>query len=580
MHAFITLLILLLFTSCGSTEIDPVVEPARNNTQNNDEPESKNNVVANIGSEAVVPLEVIGMPPFSAEVHVTFDQIPESAVLDLTLQNIVADGAMFLSINSGPPLDLADPAFGFRTDNGSTREGTIALPSGTLKTDNVFTFSYEEQVKDTSGFRVLDFRVGDGSTFVELEPAVPSYDVESPDLENGRHLFVDIALDDGPTCATCHVDSGVDLKYFGFSAQSIAARAMLHEVPEKDALDIAGYIHSLDSDVVGTPFDPPFQPGPENELSRGAGFRSALPSDDAFGELVFGSGYGTFAWDYSEQFDLYRLPIPIELPNWFRWLPRKIDEQWFLMRDGALQIALDDFRARPTDETAQSFMNEAVETGKQLLSTAEDHDGRIELLRFAAVKLWEHSRARGFDAEDYGFASLGPHYPYEIGFAFFEATQDGIIGSRGWHETRRWWWAQLAVNAGRQQSTLERPLNYADVLDAFDRDGAGPNEMLYLFLKGSYEDSFGARGDLFGTGEGLERLLPLAVPAIPDEALGAVWLRHFEYEATQTQREFDPAYFAQLEHAWSLTCDRMTETDRDALQSATEISQSIISVCP
>jgi hypothetical protein len=63
-------------------------------------------------------------------------------------------------------------------------------------------------------------------------------------------------------CADCHAHDGRDLKYFGFSNVSIAARSRFHGPSDLQGQQIASYIRSLPVPSPGRPWNPPYQPGP------------------------------------------------------------------------------------------------------------------------------------------------------------------------------------------------------------------------------------------------------------------------------------------------------------------------------
>src|SRR5690606_32631590 len=124
------------------------------------------------------------------------------------------------------------------------------------------------------------------------------------------------------------------------------------------------------------------------------------------------------AWDAAAEVDVARLPVPVELPTWLRWLPRELDPSWFTRRDGVLATTEATLRTSAELADAVAFQEAAIAVGKELLTLDGDHVGRIEVLRFAAIKLWDWQRRHGgFDGSDHGFPDGGPAVPYEVGFA-------------------------------------------------------------------------------------------------------------------------------------------------------------------
>ena len=110
--------------------------------------------------------------------------------------------------------------------------------------------------------------------------------------------------------------------------------------------------------------------------------------------------------------DTFRAATPVPLPTWFRWLPRALDPAWF---DEELLACEQALLAEPKLENAKSFAASAVRRGKELMILEGDHDARVDLLRFAAVKLWDVSRRFGFEQDHHGFPEGMPAYPYEVG---------------------------------------------------------------------------------------------------------------------------------------------------------------------
>ena len=130
-------------------------------------------------------------------------------------------------------------------------------------------------------------------------------------------------------CSDCHAEDGRDLKYFGYSNESIIERAKFHGLSEDDGRDVAAYIRSLDVATVGRPWDPPFQPGIGNTLrplaafSAGAGL-AAVVSEDATIDALFQSGFDRSALadgNTLRRIALSDIPVGLQLPDWNHWLP-------------------------------------------------------------------------------------------------------------------------------------------------------------------------------------------------------------------------------------------------------------------
>jgi hypothetical protein len=538
-----------------------------------------------------LPIEVLGAPGVAVAATVDVPHAIAGApavVLELTLSNVVAADAAYVSINGGAPIDLA---IGFRHPSGGTARGAIALPAGTLRAgSNRLVFAYTRQVPDVSGFRVLAaaFATADARAALVLptdDPATwtaPSSD--AAELAAGRHYFTAVSRDGGPTCATCHADDGADLAYFAFSNHSIIARAEHHLFAPAEARAIASYLRSLQVPAAGRVFDPPFQPGAANHGAAGAGHGAVLADDAALAAAAFPGGVpADLPWDAAASIDGFTLPLPIETPTWLRWLPRRIDPAWFT-RDSNLLATAEAGLADPgTIVEARAFMSAAIRIGKEILIADGDHGGRIELLRYAAVKLWDWQRRHGgFDGPDHGFPDGGPAFPYEVGFALFEAAQAGAVPD-AMAQTMAWWAAQAAVNPGRGMTTGTRPLDWHDVLLVAEGSGQGPHTIARLHLVGSWEESQGALADDFGTHRGPVRLLAVPLrhvgPAVATTLLRRFLVREAAFIAGGGTLTLE--HHAVLREAWERVCAELSPSDRSALRSVApaEVAADLVA-CP
>jgi cytochrome c553 len=553
-------------------------------------------------SATSLPLEVLGAPGVAVEIDIELDaaavaaaRAAGSAALELTVHNVVAPDSAIVVVNGGPPLDLGAPSGPFlRRVDGRVASGKIAVDPGTLVAGkNQIVFRYTRQIIDVaavSGFRVLGAAIAlgtdrfsptlsaeDPSTWAPLDASVAA-------IERGRGFFQDVSRDGGPACARCHADSGADLQYYAFSTNSIVERAMFHEFSRADAEDIASYIRSLPLAPTGRPYDPPFQPGSGNHAAAGAGYDAALADDAAFATAAFAgtSLPASPAWNWAEAIDTFTAPAAINTPTWFRWLPRELLDDWFTRQGGVLASAERALATDPSLDNARTFMSAALTVGKDVLQRDGDYQGKVEVLRFAAVKLWDWSRQNGFDRPDHGAPDGSPAYPYEVGFAFFEASQAGVLAGSE-RQTMEWWWTQLATNPGRGLSTGLRPLNFADVLSAAEGAEMGPAEIGFLHLYGSWEESRGAVAATWGTGEGPVRLLLVPMRALP-AADREVVLRRFlirEAEFLTAGGTLDSGHHAKLAEAWTRGCAALASSVRASLRSLAPAAVAAdLTACP
>jgi hypothetical protein len=166
------------------------------------------------------------------------------------------------------------------------------------------------------------------------------------------------------SCADCHANDGRDLKYFNFSNEVIIARSKSHGFSDQEARDVAAYIRTRelkDSDgntyqPHGTPWDPPYQPGPtplgvntsidESDpvyWAAGAGLKWVLEEereepnterdilahmfpkngdpDQGVDYLADGSLNSEHIRFYDERLNIREMPTDLQYPDWNNWLP-------------------------------------------------------------------------------------------------------------------------------------------------------------------------------------------------------------------------------------------------------------------
>jgi hypothetical protein len=482
--------------------------------------------------------------------------------LELTVHNIVVPSSASLQVNGGSALELSVTPFLHRS-GGEVARGAVPIDASILRIGrNCVVFQYPHYAKldgaEISGFRVLSAQLRAGDRIVPpssaTTPGPSEARVDAASIERGRALFAQ-RTKASPACADCHAPSGADLKYYGFSDRSIIGRSALHELSADDAVAIASYVRALQVPVRGRPFDPPLQSGSQNTEAAGAGYASVLDSDDAFRARLFPSGVpATLGWDAVASVDTFRLATSVAFPSWHRWLPRRLEADWFTRQGGIVATTEVALRKDPSVANANAFMSAAMNVGKEVLIEKGDHDGRINLLRFAAVRLWDWSRSLGFDAGHHGVPDGSPAYAYEVGFAIFEAALADAPISGAMRQVASWWWAQLATYPGRGLSNGRRPLNFDEVLKVADAAAVGPSELLFLHLYGSWEEDRSMPSS-FGTELGPVRLLAVPMRRLSAQDRVGVLLRFLakesEYTATGT---LTVGHHAALAKAWQTGC--------------------------
>jgi hypothetical protein len=529
------------------------------------------------------PLEVLGAPGTEVTLTVKLDAATLSgggaAAVTMTLHNIVQEASAELVINGGVPIELSSADGPFKHPDGRVTTATVPIDRRLIVTgDNRFVFRYTRQVVDggsaISGFRVLNVAIRVGEKTVQPNAVAEAPQQWQPirsdaqSLERGRFFFSEVSRDEGPACARCHADSGADLQYYAFSNHSLVERAMFHRFTREEAEDIASYIRSLDVVRAGRPYQPPFQPGANNVGAAGASISAVLTNDAAL--VQAGGRLSVDSWNAAEAVDTFRLPTSVQAPTWLRWLPRTFDPSWFTRSDAVLAKAEQALAADPSIENARSFMSAAMRVGTDILVTTGDHEARIDVLRFAAVKLWDWSRRIGFDRPDHGLPDGSPAYPYEVGFAFFEAASAGNAVPEAMKQTTSWWWAQLAANPGRGLSSGRRPLNYQDVLTAASAAAIGPEHLRFLYLYGSWEESRGELAATWGTEQGPVRLLDVPLSRLPAADRLAIMQRFLRRQAEflNAGGQLTQDHHRSLAQSWNRSCEQFTADERIMVRAA------------
>ncbi len=308
---------------------------------------------------------------------------------------------------------------------GGYRTVRIELPVAGLKVGaNTITFEHVTRAPHSSGFRIVSFDIVNGTA------AAPSLLVGGPRKENlpaswpvptsaqaiaaGKTLWskrgslydVDYDLLDGvqnggavsgliqASCADCHADNGLDLKYFNYSNRSIIARAQLHKLTADQGASIAAYIRSVPEQLAtnARPWNPPYQPGPGldarpvREWAGGAGLGAVLENDAQVRPYLFPAGETAdqvvAVTSRFGKLNMRELPIAMQLPDWNLWLPRvhpldafdtnaaviRQDESGKSVNGPYFQVAYDRARTTPNPTNISAF-RESLENWVQRGST-------------------------------------------------------------------------------------------------------------------------------------------------------------------------------------------------------------------
>ena len=310
------------------------------------------------GTEVVLPVEVLGSAGFTRTVELSI-QDPDG--IDRLYLKIHSPGYKYgagdkvsVQLNDGEWLDISNktatcfyPESHYECIGGAFATVRFTVPAtGVVRGQNVLRFRFNGTEGITSGYRVLEVNFMRTDDSLVLSPDSFAYDDPNvwlppssrpEDIEAGRRLWHEAELEDSPlnrnhilraTCSDCHTTSGMDLKYFNYSNESIVARSIFHGLSEKEGEQIASYIRTLPGDSYGTPWDPPYQPGsgldtkPVAAWAAGAGLDAVLEKDIEALPYIFPTGIRANEIAADGTLNIREIPIAIQLPDWNEWLPR------------------------------------------------------------------------------------------------------------------------------------------------------------------------------------------------------------------------------------------------------------------
>lgn len=425
------------------------------------------------------------------------------------------EGAASVQVNGGTWVDVRDenvdcafPESEYWCVAGGYSTIRFTIPVDDIEAGlNTVSFRFNGTQGVRSGYRVLDLDlVGENGTskLTRTEFAHPAYQNWEPPytsrdaIEAGETLFekrqelVDNPLS-GETmhaaCNDCHTNSGMDLAYFNYSNRVLEARSRFHGLSKKQGKQIASYIRSIDLkkrdgstyEAPGTPWDPPYQPGPtlmatgkppgdsdQVYWAAGAGLDAVLDRDEEMLAHMFpkdgdpsngvdwttdGDGDQRLPWekhiDLDDSLNQRVMPIAMQLPDWNNWLPdiHPIDNlgpkeyrntgavETLFGGDGTLRQRIENYdggrnqdELMSLDRAMQGFTS-AFHNGplqhfaSDELTSSEKAEALNSAFRWKAVKLWQIHH--------------GHHLQDVTDEAYGAPRTNGFMGDRMWMGTNR-----------------------------------------------------------------------------------------------------------------------------------------------
>ncbi len=486
----------------------------------------------------VLPLEVMGEDGTTKTILLT---LPRPATL-LTLQVHGLENEQEGSIRVGDtpwvPLTnrtcfVAGPARSYGGIGGGFATVRLSVPmrapAGACRLQ--FRFNHTDGVN--SGFRVLAFNFLDKSSrallpagqFRAHDPAEEKPPLPAPaDIKAGKLLWHSAALRESPmvhtnlkvTCADCHSEDGRDLKYFGYTNNTVYERCLFHGLTHTQARQIASYVRSLPVPVYGRPWNPPYQPGtgldkkPLTAWAAGAGVGAVLDNDAAMLPYLFPNGISKDGIGAQDTLNMRELPVALQLPDWNHWLPRiHPKDAWgdaftqsafaqFYNGQGPSRAGSTNLRAilgnpdasyhafvtTQTNSPLPSLLNSwsGIDYGSFIAHRQAESDGTagyqekmMDAERWMLVKNWEMMQEYALEGSAslifptaQGAPQAGERRAWlsEAAFlaspAFVGVPENGVLYNRLQYEylTNAWYYTQMVLNSGNRHRNGWHPVDW------------------------------------------------------------------------------------------------------------------------
>ena len=500
----------------------------------------------------VLPIEVLGPNGYTETVSFEVDNARGLNRLSLRLHRL-SEGEGSVRINRGTWIRLdnrvltcAYPESEYGCAGGAYKTIRATLPiSGVRSGTNTLEFRHNYRNGSiSSGYRVLSFNLSEGdrpgvlpaSAFRSDDPSTwRAPRNTSADIQAGRQLWErENHLVESPgsqriiraSCSNCHAQGGEDLKYFNYSNWSIVSRSEFHGLSRRKAEQIASFIRSLDHPNPGTPWDPPYQPGPgldsrpAEEWAAGAGLDHVLDRDEDMLPHLFPNGINAEAVATPATMNVREMPVAIQFPDWAEWLPRvHPKDAWgnvFLnhsvyrdyarfediLAGGVRQAVRSGAVVDQMEDWANEFRQFKKDTGKENYFGGWDSEGVVAdymlgLFQWQAVKTWEiMTTNRGLEeAAPQIYPGVGePRSWFGRARAVFDTAPhingpdqrepfpQGNEANNRYYSTA-WYQVQMTLNAGNRNGLNIRPQDWKYHLEHIRGNGkyTGVREPLRFF---------------------------------------------------------------------------------------------------
>ena len=383
---------------------------------------------------------------------------------------------------------------------------SIALKPGKM----VVTFRFDSSDLVSNGYRVLGINLLDAQGNRLLAETTPALVLNNKiystgEIAAGAWLWTNAALRaswSGPsilaTCSDCHARDGSDLKYFGYSDYAIGERARFHGLTSTQQRQVTAFIRNNPESALGTPWDPPYQPGPgQSELpfvewAAGAGLKWVTPADSNSWDYIFADAPAQFS--FTNTLNIRDIPISTPLPVWAEWLPRISPADAFGPSFQPLTDIYNRMLLEPDASVIVQLMSQWMGTYVNWAganTTPNDSANKTDQVktwsaaRWMTVKSWEimHThRMEGRAQEMYDWpvdSHCWPNNAVFLSAPHFTLPHSGHILGDGseltWgYRTHQWYWEMMLLNDSNHR-----------------RGGAGPVDWPYLLGFSTIPSSYG-----------------------------------------------------------------------------------------
>ena len=373
---------------------------------------------------------------------------------------------------------------------------TVVLKPGKL----VLTFRFDSSDLVSNGYRVLGINLLDAQGNRLLAETTPVLTLNNKtytasDISAGAWLWSNAPLRaswSGPsilaTCSDCHASDGSDLKYFGFSDYSIGERARFHGLTSTQQRQITAFIRNNSENAIGTPWDPPYQPGPGQstrpfvEWAAGAGLKWVTPADSNSWDYIFAGGVPQFS--FTNTLSIRDIPITTPLPVWAEWLPRLAPVDAF---GSSFQPLIDIYHQLLVQTDAGAVANlmsqwtgtyvtwAGSNTAPASTTNKADQLRTWSAGRWMTVKSWEimHTHQMEGRAQEMYAWTVDPH-SWPNNFIFLSAPHftlphtGHILGDGSeltWgYRTHQWYWEMMLLNDSNHRRGGANPVDWSYLL--------------------------------------------------------------------------------------------------------------------